>query len=101
MEEAQHPGNPSASGPPRFTLTDNLARIDQIKRMWRAQWPEFSWLTVPGEATSRCYQLFAPDISRVGYGELDATTGQYPCWQSCARSKAFGFRPSGARSTSK
>jgi hypothetical protein len=30
-------------------------------------WPEFSWQTVIGDENSRCYQMFAPDISRAGY----------------------------------
>lgn len=59
----------------RFPLSDNLDDIANIKRMWRAQWPEFSWLTVPGDENSRCYQMFAPDISRVGYGDPDPANG--------------------------
>ena len=65
----QNSDNSSSAGNQRFSLADNLENIDKIKRMWRAQWPEFSWLTVPGDSKSRCYQMFAPDISRVGYGE--------------------------------
>lgn len=57
----------------RFPLADNMDYIPDIKRMWRAQWPEFSWLTVPSDSGSRCYQMFAPDISRVGYGAPDPT----------------------------
>src|SRR5206468_2493588 len=40
-----------------------------------------SWLTVQGESTSRCYQMFAPDISRVGYGDPDpANNNQCPVY---------------------
>lgn len=77
MEATQNAGNLPANSTPRFALADNLANITQITRMWRAQWPEFSWLTVPGDATSRCYQMFAPDISRVGYGNWDADSDSF------------------------
>lgn len=73
MENLKNPdGSPYEEGQ-RFPLSDNLDEITHIKRMWRAQWPEFSWLTVPGDEQSRCYQMFAPDISRVGYGVPDPT----------------------------
>jgi len=65
----------------RFALADNMDNIGKIKRMWRAQWPEFSWLTVPGNDSSRCYQMFAPDISRVGYGDPDPNnSNRCPVW---------------------
>lgn len=57
-----------------------MSNIVSIKRMWRAQWPEFSWLTVPGDSTSRCYQMFAPDISRVGYGDPNPADNHCPVW---------------------
>ncbi len=31
------------------------------------EWPEFSWETEPGNTDSRCYQMFSPYISRIGY----------------------------------
>ena len=43
---------------------DNLPRL---KRQVDVLWPEFSWETVPGDPGSRCYEMFAPDISRLGY----------------------------------
>ncbi len=48
-------------------LLDNMANIDKLQRQMKALWPEFSWLTHPGEERSRCFQMFAPDISRIGY----------------------------------
>ena len=56
--------------PPNLTslpMLDNLANIDKLQRQQAVKWPEFSWLTVPKKPKSRCYQMFAPDISRLGY----------------------------------
>jgi hypothetical protein len=43
---------------------DNIPDID---RMLRAKWPEFSWEVIKGNPRTRMYQMFAPDISRLGY----------------------------------
>ena len=48
-------------------LLDNMANIDLLDRQQAVLWPEFSWETVPGDPDSRCFQMFAPDISRIGY----------------------------------
>ncbi|MBV1877597.1 MAG: hypothetical protein KUG79_08145 [Pseudomonadales bacterium] len=49
-------------------MLDNMENIDKLQRQQKVLWPEFSWNTAPGEADSkRCYQMFAPDISRLGY----------------------------------
>ncbi|WP_316823076.1 hypothetical protein [Pedobacter gandavensis] len=48
-------------------LLDNMANIDKLQRQMKAIWPEFSWKTQLGVEKSRCYQMFAPDISRIGY----------------------------------
>ena len=48
-------------------MLDNMANIDQLDRQQAVLWPEFSWETVPGDPASRCFQMFAPDISRIGY----------------------------------
>src|SRR5580698_6269799 len=48
-------------------MLDNMANIDLLQRQQAVKWPEFSWETVVGEPTSRCFQMFAPDISRLGY----------------------------------
>ena len=46
------------------------------RRQQKVLWPEFSWETVLGKPASRCFQMFAPDISRLGYddtGRADPT----------------------------
>ncbi|MGH1337762.1 MAG: hypothetical protein ACRBFS_16700 [Aureispira sp.] len=50
-------------------LKDNMANIDKLQRQQKVLWPEFSWKTDIKDTTneSRCYQMFAPDISRLGY----------------------------------
>ena len=48
-------------------MLENMANIDLLQRQQKVLWPEFSWETVPGDPTSRCFQMFAPDISRIGY----------------------------------
>lgn len=51
-----------------LAVQDNLDHIDKITRQQKVVWPEFSWLTHPDDPNSpRCYQMFAPDISRLGY----------------------------------
>ncbi len=47
----------------------NLDHIPNITRMLRAKWPEFSWETTPGDPKTRMFQMFAPDISRLGYDD--------------------------------
>lgn len=48
-------------------LLDNMANIDLLTRQWPVEWPEFSWETIHGDPKSRCFQMFAPYISRIGY----------------------------------
>jgi hypothetical protein len=48
-------------------ILDNMANIDLLTRQQRVPWPQFSWLAIPGNENSRVYQMFAPDISRLGY----------------------------------
>ncbi|MEE9407518.1 MAG: hypothetical protein V3V28_05530 [Polaribacter sp.] len=49
-------------------FNDNLHKIQNIKRQQRVLWPEFTWETKKGQKDpKRCFQMFAPDISRVGY----------------------------------
>lgn len=63
--------NPAFAYPdPDLTSLDMLKNMENIGRLTRQQkvlWPEFSWETIPGKPESRCYQMFAPDISRLGY----------------------------------
>ncbi|NEQ53910.1 MAG: hypothetical protein F6K11_27900 [Leptolyngbya sp. SIO3F4] len=44
-------------------VTRNLDNIKLLQRQQKVVWPEFSWISPQG----RCYQMFAPDISRLGY----------------------------------
>ncbi len=70
-------------------LTDNMANINKLTRYVDVLWPEFSWETVPGDPNSRCYQMFAPDISRGGYDDR----GQFwsiICPQQGIYSPSFG-----------
>jgi hypothetical protein len=48
-------------------LLDNMANIDRLQRQQKVLWPEFSWETVLRDPDSRCFQMFSPDISRIGY----------------------------------
>ena len=49
-------------------INQNRKNIPKLQRQQKVLWPEFSWLTEPeAEDTKRCYQMFAPDISRLGY----------------------------------
>jgi hypothetical protein len=48
-------------------LLGNMDNIDLLQRQQAVKWPEFSWETVPGDPKSRCFQMFSPDISRLGY----------------------------------
>jgi len=57
---------PDLSG---LEITKNLDNIDKITRMQKIYWPQFSWLAVPGDESTRLYDLFAKDISRLGYDD--------------------------------
>ncbi|WP_040281933.1 hypothetical protein [Psychroserpens damuponensis] len=49
-------------------LTQNLDNIGKLTRQQRVLWPEFTWETRKGKKDpKRCFQMFAPDISRIGY----------------------------------
>jgi hypothetical protein len=49
-------------------MLDNMANIDLLQRQQAVNWPEFSWETEKGSSDpKRCFQMFAPDISRLGY----------------------------------
>lgn len=56
--------NPDLSSLP---MLDNMVNIDKLQRQQAVRWPEFSWVTEPGRPETRCFQMFAPDISRLGY----------------------------------
>lgn len=49
-------------------MLDNMANINLLQRQQGVEWPEFSWETEKGKADpKRCFQMFAPYISRLGY----------------------------------
>lgn len=49
-------------------LLGNMDNIDKLDRQQPAKWPEFSWETQKGQPDpKRCYTMFAPYISRIGY----------------------------------
>ena len=49
-------------------ILGNRANIPLLTRQQKVVWPEFSWNSVPdAQNKERCYQMFAPDISRLGY----------------------------------
>jgi hypothetical protein len=48
-------------------LLGNMENIDKLQRQQKVLWPEFSWRTVLDDEKSRCFQMFSPDISRLGY----------------------------------
>ena len=49
-------------------IRDNMENIGKLQRQQKIIWPEFSWETKPDqEDGKRCYRMFAPDISRLGY----------------------------------
>ena len=57
--------NPDLSS---LEMNRNRKNIPKLKRQQKVVWPEFSWQTRPDEEDKkRCYQMFAPDISRLGY----------------------------------
>lgn len=50
-------------------MLDNMANIPRIKRQQPVYWPEFSWETIKGDPDSRCFQMFAHNISSIGYDD--------------------------------
>jgi len=72
-----------------INLTDNLANIPKLTRQQKVLWPQFSWETVPGDANSRCFQMFAPDISRLGYDD-EGRTWSIICPQQGVTAPFFG-----------
>ena len=53
--------NPDLSS---LEIMGNMENIHKLQRQQKVVWPEFSWISPNGQ---RCYQMFAPDISRLGY----------------------------------
>lgn len=50
-------------------ITGNLDNIKKITRTQKILWPEFSWQSIPGDDSSRVYEMFAKDVSRIGYDD--------------------------------
>jgi hypothetical protein len=48
-------------------FSGNLDNIYRLQRQQAVLWPEFSWRTVLDDEGSRAFQMFSPDISRLGY----------------------------------
>lgn len=48
-------------------MLGNMDNIVLLQRQQRVRWPEFSWETIQGKTDSRCFQMFAPYISQIGY----------------------------------
>lgn len=49
-------------------MLKNMDNINLLQRQQGVEWPEFSWETEKGKADPRrCFQMFAPYISRLGY----------------------------------
>ena len=49
-------------------MLGNMQNIKLLKRQQKVVWPEFSWNSEPTASEKKmCYQMFAPDISRLGY----------------------------------
>lgn len=87
-EKLEEDDNPDAYDP-KYEIADNMENIDRLQRQQKVIWPEFSWLTVLGDDSSRCFQMFAPDISRLGYTD-DGRTFSIICPQQGANLKHLG-----------
>lgn len=71
-------------------MLDNMANIDKLQRQQAVKWPEFSWETQKGEQDpKRCFQMFAPDISRLGYTD-QGRVFSIICPQQGTYSPSFG-----------
>jgi hypothetical protein len=78
--------DPDLSSLPLLHNMDNIRLLD---RQLDVLWPEFSWETVPGDPASRCFQMFAPDISRAGYDKAGRVYSII-CPQQGAYTKTLG-----------
>ena len=70
-------------------MLDNMDNIDLLQRQQNVKWPEFSWLTRLGDENARCFQMFAPYISRLGYTD-EGRVYSIICPQQGAASPNFG-----------
>ncbi|WP_430409664.1 hypothetical protein [Kordia sp.] len=70
-------------------MLDNMDNIDLLQRQQGVKWPEFSWQTILGKEDSRCFQMFSPYISRLGYTD-EGRVYSIICPQQGACSPVFG-----------
>lgn len=71
-------------------MLGNMDNIDLLERQQAVKWPEFSWETKKGSADpKRCFQMFAPYISRLGYTDTGRVYSII-CPQQGACSPSFG-----------
>lgn len=70
-------------------MKDNMDNIDLLQRQQGVKWPEFSWQTILGNEDSRCFQMFSPYISRLGYTD-EGRVYSIICPQQGACSPTFG-----------
>lgn len=76
--------------PSTLPMLQNMDNIKLLQRQQKVVWPEFSWESNPGEADSkRCFQMFAPDISRLGYTD-EGRVYSIICPQQGFATKYFG-----------
>ena len=73
-----------------LAMQDNMRNIAKLQRQQAVKWPEFSWQTKMGHADpKRCYQMFAPDFSRIGYTDTGRVYSII-CPQQGITSPSFG-----------
>ena len=71
-------------------MLKNMDNIDLLQRQQDVLWPEFSWESEPGNRDpKRCHQMFAPDISRLGYTD-QGRVYSIICPQQGVESPSFG-----------
>jgi hypothetical protein len=71
-------------------MLKNMDNIDLLERQQAVLWPEFSWESEPGRSDpKRCHQMFASDISRLGYTD-QGRVYSIICPQQGVESPSFG-----------
>ena len=76
--------------PSTLPMLKNMDNIKLLERQQKVVWPEFSWDSEPGEADpKKCFQMFAPDISRLGYTN-EGRVYSIICPQQGIATKHFG-----------
>jgi len=76
--------------PSTLPMQENMDHIDLLERQQKVVWPEFSWDSEPGtDDPKKCFQMFAPDISRLGYTN-EGRVYSIICPQQGIATKHFG-----------